>query len=170
MRVDVYSREQAEALTPRYDAAVISISTPYDKPATLKHGWPAIYRLQFHDFASDVGPTLGPCKTCEQRGMIPGDAGGVRCTVCNGTGFRRVVYFDEDMAEALQHFITKHLGFDFVVHCDAGISRSVAVGVYLRDVHERELHLHATPNPSMANGLILRTLMRKHWENHLGSK
>jgi predicted protein tyrosine phosphatase len=144
VRVDVYSRAQAEALTPEVNQVIISITVP-GKPAAIRmvNEWAGILRLEFHDFATHVGATL--------TGEPDGDP---------------IVYFDEAMAERVSAFVEEHArnGRDFVVHCDAGVSRSVAVGLYLRDVYGAELTTHAIHTTAAANSLVLRTLMRKHWE------
>lgn len=144
-RVDVHSRKQAEALEPKGNQAIISITAP-GKAANLKPGWRAILRLEFHDITEQW--------EVDREGLT---------------------MFSEAHADSIRNFMTlietasNLQDSDIVVHCDAGVSRSVAVGVYLRDVHACELHLHATPNPSFANQTVLRTLMRKHWEEHFNA-
>ena len=133
MRIDVYNRTQAERLEPRHDAVVISISVP-GNPATLRHGWADVLRLEFHDTIDEA----------------------------NG-----LVIFSPEMASAIHEFASKRTDFDFVVHCDAGFSRSVAVGIYLRDVFGGRLTTHAITHLHAANSHVLRTLMRAHWEERL---
>ena len=139
MRVDVYSRKQAEELTPEDGQAIISISVP-GKPAAIRrvNEWVDILRLEFHD-AQEGEPDL--------------------------------VLFTREMADQIHTFAAAAAltRTNVVVHCDAGISRSVAVGVYFRDVWGYELVLHATSTAFGANNLVLRTLMRHHWENHFNA-
>jgi len=134
MRIDVYNRTQAERLEPRHDAVVISISIP-GKPAMLRHGWADVLRLEFHDIMEQW--------EVDTEGLT---------------------IFTPEMAAQVQRFAELHKAFDFVVHCHAGFSRSVAVGIYLRDVYEGELHTHAITHLQAANSHVLRTLMRAHWE------
>lgn len=49
-----------------------------------------------------------------------------------------------DQADIIRKFIEKHRGRDFIVHCDAGISRSVAVAAYMRDYHKYESCFYET--------------------------
>ncbi|KKL95831.1 hypothetical protein LCGC14_1850720, partial [marine sediment metagenome] len=60
-----------------------------------------------------------------------------------------------------------HKEKDFMIHCDAGQSRSVAVGVFIKDVFEGELCLHAVETTAGSNSLVHRLLMKKYWEERL---
>lgn len=62
------------------------------------------------------------------------------------------VLFNEDHAKAIIEFVEAHLLSDFVIHCTAGISRSGAVGEYVRrklrvnyDKYNRQ-NPHVLPN------------------------
>jgi predicted protein tyrosine phosphatase len=139
MRVDVYNREQAVGLEPVAGTVVISISSPGDQ-APLKEGWEDILRLEFHDVVK-----------------IPKNMPEIRA-------------FCTTHVDAVHEFVDKHVaaGKNFAVHCDAGVSRSVAVGVFLEDVHGGDLHLHAISTTAAANSRVSRGLFRKYWTQRLG--
>jgi predicted protein tyrosine phosphatase len=135
MRVQVLNRYQAEECFPVPGEVMISISTPGDEPASLQEGWEDVLRLQFHD-------------SVKVYDSLPD-----------------TVLFDREDAKQIHEFIAKHSEKDFVTHCDAGWSRSMAIGVFLRDTHGAQLQiLSESPlNPKdfanfFANALVLRTL------------
>ncbi len=108
-------------------------------PARLKEGWESVLRLEFHDV---VAIPLG-MPECEP--------------------------FLDHHVEEIHDFVEENLDKHFVVHCDAGMSRSVAVGVFLQDVHGYTLHLHETGNDAAANSRVKRGLMRKFWNKQFES-
>lgn len=146
MRVDVYSRQQAVELVPVEGTVVISISSP-GKEAPLQEGWDDILRVGFHDV---VIP----------RAEMP-------VLVEPGVGKVAVVMFDETMAAAIDKFAWKYHDKNFMVHCDAGVSRSVAVGLFLKEIFQAELFTHAIHTTRAANGLVHRMLVRKYWQERL---
>lgn len=77
------------------------------------------------------------------------------------------VLFDEEMARQVREFADQHRERNFLVHCDAGISRSVAVGLWLRDYLEAQLFTHAIHTTQAANPLVLRLLNAPLWEETL---
>lgn len=143
MKVRILNRQQGEQWAAAPGQVMISISTPGDKPASLQEGWESVLRLQFHDVTQDHP----------------------------GAGV--LVLFNDEMADAAYEFIQIHLGKDFVVHCDAGVSRSMAVGVFLRDVCEYKLVVisndpvdHDRFANAFANSLVVRKLKEKIWRKH----
>jgi predicted protein tyrosine phosphatase len=138
MQVDVYNRVQAESLEPTEGTVIISISTP-GYPATLKEGWEDVLRLEFHDVVK-----------------IP-------------KGMPEVKPFTSDHVDAIHEFVDKHVAAskDFAVHCDAGVSRSVAVGVFLNEIHGGDLNLHAISTTAAANSRVSRGLFRRYWNMQL---
>jgi predicted protein tyrosine phosphatase len=140
MKIDVYSRGQAVDLEPTEGTVMISISSPGDQ-ASLKEGWEDILRLEFHDVV-----------------RIP-----------KGIG-NNILAFNSSHVDAVHKFVDKYAaaGKDFAVHCDAGVSRSVAVGVFLEEVHGGDLHLHAIHTTAAANSRVSRGLFRKYWTKRLG--
>lgn len=135
MIVEVYSRVQACALDSDPNAVMISVSAPND-PAPLKDGWGEIHRLEFHDIVERE----------------------------EGHGIPSLTLFDEEMADKLWSLIDNINGRRVVVHCDAGISRSVAIGMVIADWAGCELKLHATLTSQFANVRILRLMHRRFWE------
>ena len=144
MKIDVYSREQILGLKPDPSVAVISISGPTD-PAPLKEGWGPLLRVAFHDVV---------IPRSEMPAMVKIDGG-------------PVVLFDEQMANRIDTFAWEHKDRDFAVHCTAGVSRSVAVGMFLKDIFEGDLHLHAIHTTAAANSLVHRLLIQKYWKERL---
>lgn len=134
MKVDIHNRGQAEDLEPVEGTVVISISAPGD-PATLKEGWEDILRLEFDDVVK-----------------VPDNMPEIKA-------------FCQAHVDAIHEFVDRHVeaGKNFIVHCDAGVSRSVAVGVFLNEVHGGNLKLHAIETTEFANSRVHRGLMRKYW-------
>ena len=150
MKVDVYNRSQVEGLEPTPNTVVISISNPSLKiqdmagasagtPADLKDGWEAVLRVEFHDVVK-----------------VPHD-------------MPDIVAFSQEHVDAIHAFVETYLDKDFVIHCDAGVSRSVAIGLYLQDVYDAELHTHAIDTTRAANSRVHRGLIRTHWAKRLES-
>ena len=137
MKIDVYSRAQAEWLDPIPGTVMISISQP-EMPARLKAGWDDILRLEFYDmiklmFGMDVSEM-----------------------------------FNTTHVAAIYDFIYLHsTDKNFAVHCDAGMSRSVAVGMFLRDNNGGALELHAAKDTTMYNSRVHSGLMRPKWKELL---
>lgn len=142
MKVDVYSRQRVIELGPNEGACLISISTPVGESIASRRyskqvpldGWHAVLELQFHDVTSVV-PT-----------------------------FPDLILFDEEMAKELLGFIKQHQGKPFVVHCDAGVSRSAAVGSFLRDFLQYEATFHETRDDKFRNILVYNLLRRAAYE------
>ncbi len=141
MQVDVYNREQAVDLEPTEGTVMISISAP-NEPAVLKDGWEDVLRLEFDD------------------------------VVKISKSFPEFVAFNHKHVDAIHEFVEKHAANskDFAVHCGAGWSRSVAVGMYLIEVYGGDINLHAVGSSfDKANSRVHRGLMRKHWKKRLTS-
>lgn len=146
MKVNVYSRQQICEIDPIEGTAVISISSPGD-PAPLKEGWDPLLRVEFHDLA----------QTREELNAAGLD-------VLRG---QEIVIFDGRLANKIDRFCWDNSDKDFIVHCDAGVSRSVAVGLFLKEIFQAELYTHAIHTTKAANGLVHRTLIRKYWQERL---
>lgn len=107
--VAVLRRESALKLTPDEETCLISIWSsvqegyPGYSDSPPMTGWKDVLRLDFDDIVSP--PPEG----------IP---------------YNNVI-FTEEMAAKTVDFIKKYDGSPFIVHCDAGISRSVAVGSFM---------------------------------------
>lgn len=100
--IRVGSLKWAQALEPDPETVVISIVGP-GRTASLKEGWKDVLSLEFYD--------LDPVKfdfdldDLEMHGA-----------------------FGPKHAQEILTFLSKHKGSPLVIHCEAGISRSVAVG------------------------------------------
>jgi predicted protein tyrosine phosphatase len=118
---------------------VVISITNPEQPAFLQDGWKDILRLEFHDVVS-----------------IP-------------RGMHECVAFHTEHIDLIHAFVAKHEGCDFMVHCDAGVSRSVAVGRFLREVHDADLHLYEIHTDEHCNSRVLRGLKRKSWNKQLAN-
>jgi hypothetical protein len=93
----VLSRERAEAYTPDPGEVCISITSPGAKPAALHEDWHAVLRLQFAD----------------------------DCWSDSASRHVGITVRDADRAVA---FFARFLDAPrFVIHCEAGVSRSVSM-------------------------------------------
>lgn len=131
----VLSRERAEAYKPDPGEVCISITSPGGKVAALQPGWADVLRLQFADDCWSDAPTRGV-------GITPADA---------------------DRAVA---FFAKHLSAPrVVVHCEAGVSRSVSMADALAWCFECRHLLTPTPicNPNVFVAIIAA------WRRHIGA-
>ena len=68
-------------------------------------------------------------------------------------------HFTENMARDLIAFIERNKGRDMLVNCDAGMSRSVAVGCLLRDWLGYKAIFHSAGTDAHRNILIYGTVM-----------
>lgn len=58
-------------------------------------------------------------------------------------------------------------GADVLIHCDAGVSRSVAVAMFMRDYHSGVVKLHDTWNDQLRNNLVYRRLQEANERHRL---
>lgn len=135
MRIHAMSRARACRLQPNATCALISISTPTvvyaDSPR--REGWKVALHLAFSDVA--------------------------HCVPFEGDPYTR---FDEPMASAATKTasLAKDAGCeDLVIHCDKGLSRSVAIASSLAEAGFGDLQLWECHRPWQANELVVR-LMR----------
>lgn len=66
--------------------------------------------------------------------------------------------FNSDIADQIYAFIAKHPDRDIVIHCDAGASRSVAVGTVLRDLIGYEVTLNSYDKEDCRNSLVVEIM------------
>ena len=117
MRVCVCNRQQAERDLSEATSAlyVISINTPGFRLADIPGNWEDRLNLQFHDVIQE---------DCEYK-----DA--------DGNDF---VIFTKEMANQVIRFVESiHENREILIHCDAGISRSMAMGRFVSTFTPREL-------------------------------
>ena len=125
MRVWVCNRKQVEAGMPEFDSIqnVISISTPGHDEASIPGEWSQRLNLWFHD-------------------IIPEDIRDLRTV--NG---KDLTPFTRAMAETSLAWIESiPKDEDILVHCDAGVSRSVGMAQFIQRLTDRELNI-LTPPP-----------------------
>lgn len=65
-------------------------------------------------------------------------------------------------ARDIYEFIIRNLGKDFVVHCDAGVSRSMAVGCFIHDFFNYGLDLQSYDTTEYRNKLVYSLLKEIH--------
>lgn len=133
------SRLRALKLRPNGTCALISISTPgKDYSVAIRAGgWSRYLALQFDDVASQAPAQLGD----EQDWLVQ--------------AFAR---FDEEDAREVADFIRGAAADgceDLVVHCDAGLSRSVAIAEAARRAGLADMQLWECEQPLRANPLVL---------------
>ena len=122
MLVHVYSQDDAAVLAPIANTVVISITSP-GNTAPLQEGWDAVLRVKFH------GQNHVP-KNDPPRGSFPGYKP------------KPIVPFSDLIAYEIDGFCHANHMKNVMVHCHAGVHRSVAVAWYLHDVFESEIVLH----------------------------
>lgn len=141
MRIDVYSKYHAAEIEPTPGTVVISIGSPGES-YELKRGWEDVLRIEFDDVVK-----------------IP-----------LGMAGHNIIAFCDTHAEIIHEFIEKHKDKDFLIHCSAGVSRSVAVGSFMREVFDDvELKLHEIHTDEHCNARVRRGLMRKYWKGHFSN-
>jgi len=140
--IDVYNRKQFGLLAPDPDVCVISCQTP---PTTWGEGT-----------LSEIPNGWGDTLVLEFHDVLQQSS-------------PEMVVFDAKMADRVVDFVEKG-GRRFVVHCDAGQSRSVAIGLWLSQYHdydeETPMRLHAAPHMGGYNSTVLRELRQaenRYW-------
>jgi len=111
MNVYVTDRAGARTLRPSHPFVWISISTPGDPAAVVSEGHRGVLRLWFHDLDTAPGEAFGKVY-----------------------GPHRL--FNDRMAHEVIRFVSAAIRVgiqDFCVHCDAGVSRSGAVAMWMSD-------------------------------------
>ena len=126
MNVYVTNRNGARTLKPPHPFVWISIATPGDPAAPVSEGSSGVLRLWFHDLdtapGEAFGKVYGPHKLFNDRMA------------------REVIRFTlAVMREGVQ---------TICVHCDAGVSRSGAVAMWLKDTFRAQVmsERQLTPN------------------------
>jgi len=115
-RLRFTSREGAEDATPDLCSAVISIRDPGSKPVDLKRGWYKVLSLVFHDIDRDKLSTM----SAHLRADIE-----LAYAMMEPAHAQVIVAFVNDAVRA---------GVEgFLVHCEAGISRSAAVAKWIAE-------------------------------------
>lgn len=75
------------------------------------------------------------------------------------------ISFDEKMANKLIEFIDQNKNRDFIIHCAAGISRSGAIGTFIKDYLELNSEEFKKYNPYVQpNSHVLRVLNKIFWD------
>lgn len=81
-----------------------------------------------------------------------------------GQNPRPMALFTEDMASDIFDFVEMHQHVKVInVHCDAGVSRSVAVGLVIAEEHGWELETKAVGTIDCANGRVKRVMHKQLW-------
>lgn len=151
-KVDVFNRFNACKLKPEKDTVVISITRP-EFPAPLDWGWGDILRLEFDDILpAEIDPEKGDPNPNPHNYAL----------------------FTEGQAESIVYFVERYPNWNFMVHCDAGVSRSVAVGAFIAEIWDKELVLHEVQDRAYENGhvraLLRRVLNKRFYGNSITYK
>jgi predicted protein tyrosine phosphatase len=127
IKLIVLSRTEAQEYTPAEPTAYVSIYTPGDMPAGFPHhpNICGVIKLAFPDLNIDEHPRLEP------------------------------ILFNADQAKAIKDFV--QAAYDrgirhFLIHCDAGISRSCGVASALDVVFNKATALR--PRYCMRNSMV----------------
>lgn len=78
--------------------------------------------------------------------------------------------FDEEMAKKVIAFIEKNKGSNFVIHCDAGLSRSVGVASFMKDVYTYDMELFEIGSDQFRNIHVVNLLRRAWYEQEYGNE
>lgn len=122
MIVHVYNQDQVRVLDPIAGTVVISITGPAQWQL-LREGWEAVLRLKF--LTGTTPPEPEP-----SREGFPDFMPKPRTV------------FNKGIAREIDGFCLANHNKDFVVHCVAGLHRSVSVAAYIQDVFGAEMLLH----------------------------
>lgn len=109
--VTIMNREEACLVQPTTDMLFISITCP-DEPAPIQDGYGGLLRVEFDDVDEKA------MKDLLYKGY------GWKFTPFDNDHARKIVDF-------LENFHNTPYTFHLIVHCDAGISRSSAVGKFV---------------------------------------
>lgn len=142
MNILVLNRHMAQAYKPLQRVGVISIYSPDDVPATLSPNCAAIH-LAFSDLSE-----VQYLKYRDSR--------------------YKLVLFNRALAKKiLDHVdeLVKSGVSDFMVHCDAGVSRSPAVALALKRIYTGDISV--PPAWGLYNIHVYTTMMEEYYENRI---
>lgn len=74
----------------------------------------------------------------------------------------RTKLIDEAVADQIYNFIKKHRKRNIVVHCDVGMSRSMAVAAWMRDVFNFDARFATCNTDQYMNKLVYKMLQQAH--------
>jgi predicted protein tyrosine phosphatase len=138
MIVYVTDRNGARTRKPLQPFVWISISTPGDPAAPVTEGSSGVLRLWFHDLETAPG---------ESFGRVYGPH-----RLFNDTMAREVIRFVLDASRRGVQIIC--------VHCDAGVSRSGAVAMWLRDT----FGAHVASDRQLSPNARVRRMLDQAWQ------
>lgn len=141
--VRVLSQTEAEALKPSKDTAVISIISPNSPAAKLDETkFHSVKREWFHDIDKYI--------------YLRSETGRVSPVhPITGDQALEIIRYIETIKADPNHL---HL----VVHCEAGVSRSVAIAIFIRDQYN--VPLKVDRDLQFYNRKVLRTLEKQYQE------
>lgn len=129
--VQFMSRQRAEGFRPWRNMAMISVTDPSEQPAKLSPDFRAVLRLSFHDV---LHSSMTDVKFFS------------RDDVDNIIAWLNALHAHQDT-------------IDVVVHCEAGISRSAAIALFIEDAYGVKLHQREKAHD--ANLRVLHALCRR---------
>jgi len=146
-KVVVYSRGQVMDMSPSDKYCLISIwsksplnTRDYKDDDINMDGWMDVIKMEFDDV------------TYQQPKM-------------------KFTLFDHKFAGVLLDFIEKNDGefAKFIVHCDAGISRSTAVAAFLKDAYDYDVYYKGHGHSDQFRNVIVYTELRREWMRRNGT-
>jgi predicted protein tyrosine phosphatase len=76
---------------------------------------------------------------------------------------RELRLMDEKQAETVVEFISNNSPNDFVIHCDAGMSRSIAVGSFMEQFFDYQVTYNETGHDQFKNIHVFNLLRKNLW-------
>ena len=133
--VTFMNRGDAAKVNPSDEAAMISIYTPGDEPAKLQPGWKNLLSISFYDSDREIDQA--------------------------SPGFFYPA-ITEKQAELIYAFVVSHHHCNFLyIHCDAGISRSAAVALFVAERYDLYFPIYHT----MFNSLVYSKLRKVQYND-----
>lgn len=132
-RVTFTNRQKAEQWLASDGQVCVSIHSSSGEPARLRDGFRDVLVLEFDDLTDDELPTTLP----------------------------NAKLFSREQGRALLDFMRQHEDAHWLIHCDAGVSRSAAVARFVAANLGVEAVGTEIRDTGLANGRVLRVLGRE---------
>lgn len=145
--IRIFSQKQFRELTPNGDHAIISIQSP-----TIKR----VFFQQGTEF--DVDPGWGPTLVLRFHDVLDDELDSWWKT------------FTPAQAEQTLDFIEANHTRNFDIHCDAGMSRSVAVGAFMADNLNMNMEIHSGPWGRQSMNIHVYNLLRRDIMRRMGDE
>lgn len=151
IKVTVVNRGTAELMSLSENFACISIFTPGDTPAEIQSLEGYTLPLEFSDISD---PRL-----IERIMKSHGDVAPLMKLITPDHARQILDFVDRHIKNGVEHF---------VVHCDAGISRSPGVAVALKEIYNNDREIK--PEHRLYNRLVYSTIIKVYHEERHGEE